>query len=133
VHVRRDFIILGTKFPSLKEWGEEWVAEIGKLYQINKQRLSHWQENLPLDQQSELFQKMQIRLKNQIEHMKETGSCFLMKDLAVRTTVELPPAMKAKRKAAEPISGELHEAQRKLLVSLQRHWQGLIKRVQTYS
>jgi transposase len=126
VHVRRDFINLGKKFPLLKDWGEEWVADIGKLYLCNKQRLAHWQENLPFDQQGELFQKAQIRLEHQIEYMNDRCSKLLMADLAARTTVELPPAMKAKRKAPAPIPGELHDAQRKVLVSLQTHWHGLI-------
>jgi transposase len=126
VHVRRDFINLGLSYPSFEEWGLEWVAEIGKLYQLNKQRLAHWQENLPLEQQSELFQKVQARLEQQIERMKELCAQFLLVDQVARTTVELPPTMKGKKKTSAPVPGELHEAQRKLLVSLQNHWHGLI-------
>jgi transposase len=126
VHVRRDFINLGTKFPSLKEWGEEWVVDIARLYHLNKLRLAHWQESLPFDQQSELFKKAQHQLEKQMQYIKERCDQLLMADLAVRTTVELPPAMKAKRKPSEPHPKELHEAQRKLLVSLQTHWHGLI-------
>lgn len=126
VHVRRDFINLGLGFPSLGEWGLEWVAEIGKLYQINKQRLAHWQEDFPLDQQSELFQKVQTRLEKQIEQIKDRVAQLLMVDLAARTTVKLPPNLKIKEKASTPVPGELHEAQRKLLISLQNHWHGLI-------
>jgi transposase len=126
VHVRRDFINLGLKYPPLKEWGLEWVAEIAKLYHINKQRLSHWQETLPLEQQSELFQQVQARLEHQLEQMKEHCNQLLLKDQAVRTTVVLPPTKKGKKKVSAPLPGELHEAQRKLLVSLQIHWPGLI-------
>jgi transposase len=127
VHVRRDFINLGIKFPSLKEWGEEWVVDIGKLYHLNKLRLAQWQENLPFDQQNELFKKVQQQLEKHIEYMKERCEELLMADVAVRTTVKLPPAMKAKsKKPSEPHPQELHEAQRKLLASLQRHWHGLI-------
>ena len=126
VHVRRDFINLGLKYPPLEEWGLEWVVEIGKLYQINKQRLAHWQEKLPLEQQSELFHQVQARLEHHVEQMKERCAQLLLKDQVVRTTVVLPPTKKGKKKAPAPMPGELHEAQRKLLVSLQKHWPGLI-------
>jgi len=126
VHVRRDFINLGLCFPALEEWGLEWVVEIGKLYHINKQRLAHWQENLPLEQQSELFKTVQTRLEKQLAQIKERCDDLLLMDLAARTTVKLPPSIKRKEKASAPLPGELHEAQRKLLVSLQKHWHGLI-------
>ncbi len=125
VHVRRDFINLGRSYPPLDEWGLEWVAEIGKLYQINKQRMAHWQEQLPLAQQSELFHQMQARLEHHLEQMKERCAQLLLVDQCARTTVVLPPK-KGRKKAPAPVPGALHEAQRKLLVSLQKHWPGLI-------
>ena len=125
VHVRRDFINLGLGFPALEEWGLGWVAEIGVLYQINKQRLAHWQEDLPFAQQNELFFKVKTRLESQIEQMKERCAQLLLADQAAQKTLE-PPPIKDKKKASTPVPGALHEAQRKLLVSLQKHWHGLI-------
>jgi transposase len=126
VHVRRDFINLGRSYPPLDEWGLEWVAEIGKLYQINKQRLAHWQEQLPVAQQSELFHQVQARLEQHLAQMQERCAQLLLVDQTARTTVVLPPTTKGRKKAPVPVPGELSEAQRKLLVSLQKHWPGLI-------
>jgi transposase len=126
VHVRRDFLNLGRGYPPLDEWGLEWVAEIGKLYQLNKQRVAHWQEQLPLAQQSELFHQVQARLEQHLAQMKERCTQLLLGDLTARTTVVVPPTKKGRMKTPVSAPGELHEAQRKLLVSLQTHWPGLI-------
>jgi transposase len=102
------------------------VAEIGKLYQLNKQRVAHWQEQLPLAQQSELFHQVQARLEQHLAQMKERCTQLLLVDQTARTTVVVPPTKKGRMKTPVSVPGELHEAQRKLLVSLQTHWPGLI-------
>jgi len=126
VHVRRDFLNFDLSYPHLENWGDTWVEEIRALYHINKQRLAHWQKTLPLDQQNELFQQVQIRLEKQIEHVKQRYAQLLLADQVVRTTVKPHSTKKGKMKANVPVPGELHVAQRKLLVSLQKHWHGLI-------
>jgi transposase len=79
-----------------------------------------------LDQQNELFKQVQIRLEKQIEHVKERYTQLLLADQVARTTVKPHSIKKGKKKANVPVPGELHVAQRKLLVSLQNHWHGLI-------
>jgi len=77
VHVRRDFKNLDISYPHLGQWGNTWVQEIGTLYYINKQRLAHWQKELPLDQQNEQFNKEHILLQNQLALMNERCSQLL--------------------------------------------------------
>ena len=119
VHVRRDFLAVALNFPTLKEWALEWVADIGTLYHLNHQRLAHWQETLPLAQQSVPFHQAQNRLEHQIEQMRERYAQLLPAEQAAarfpRNTVPAP----------ERRLGELHMAQRQVLTSLQNHWQGL--------
>jgi hypothetical protein len=73
--------------------------------------LAHWQESLPFDQQSELFKKAHHHVEKQIKYIEERCDLLLMEDLAVRTTVELPLAMKAKKKPSEPHPKELRTTQ----------------------
>jgi transposase len=126
VHVRRDFKNLDISYPHLKHWGNTWVQEIGTLYYINKQRLVHWQEELPLDQQNEEFNKEHVLLKNQLAQMHERCTQLLLADKVARETEKTLPIKKGKKKAPVPVPGKLHEAQRKVLVSLLNHWHGLI-------
>ena len=133
-HVRRDFLDVAKGFPTLQEWAFTWIAEIGTLYHMNQQRLAHWQETLPLTDQSLLFQQAQKQLEQQLEQMKENCALLLQADqLAINsssTAVKKSPTKKSKKTLKEPEpelqSGELNIAQRKVLRSLQNHWHGLI-------
>lgn len=130
-HVRRDFLAVALNFPTLKEWALEWVAEIGTLYHLNHQRLAHWQETLTLAQQGMPFQQAQNRLEHQAEQMRERNAQLLQADQAAarfpRITVRPPSTTKGGKTvpAPERRHGDLHMAQRQVLTSLQKHWQGL--------
>jgi transposase len=125
VHVRRDFINLDISYPQLKQWGNTWVLEIGTLYNINKQRLVHWQKEFPLDQQNEQFNKEHVILKEKLTQMNERATQLLLADKVAQAAVKLPPIGKGKKKACVPVPGELHAVQRERLVSLLNHWDGL--------
>jgi transposase len=114
-HVRRDFLDLALKFPALEKWALAWVEEIATSYHLNYQRLAHWDENLPLTQQSVLFDHVQKLLTDQIQLMNDRCTQLL---LASKGADEINAA------TLEP--GQLHDAQRSVLVSLQNHWHGLI-------
>ena len=126
VHVRRDFKNLDISYPHLGQWGNTWVQKIGTLYYINKQRLSHWQKELPLDQQNEQFNKEHVLLKNHLAQMNEHCTQLLLTDKVARETEKTLPIKKGKNKAYVPIHGVLDVSQRKVLVSLLKHWPGLI-------
>jgi transposase len=139
-HVRRDFLDIANGFPTLKEWALTWVDEIGALYHLNRQRLSHWQKALPLSEQSALFYQAQKLLEEKLEQMKERFTLLLQADQIARsssqTTVKPSTSKKASKtsKLRNPdservsllVPGELHWAQRYVLNSLKNHWQGLI-------
>ena len=40
-HVRRDFVKIGKGYPELVPWAIQWVRRIGKLYRLNRVRLTH--------------------------------------------------------------------------------------------
>jgi len=128
-HVRRDFLDLSLKFPALEKWALEWVDEIGILYHLNHQRLAHWDENLL--QQSALFDQAQKNLGDRLLSMNERCVALLQMDKSVTDTqVQAGRSSVKKDEGATVVSalkhGELHDAQRSVLVSLQNHWQGLI-------
>lgn len=110
VHVRRDFLAIARGFPDLKDWGLDWVETIGTLYHLNQQRLAAWQAGTQT--QSAAFQQAQAALKNHLKHMKARCDTYLQSD--------------------QPDSEHLvqhhslHDEQRKVLSSLQNHWQGLM-------
>jgi transposase len=114
-HVRRDFLDLALKFPALENWALAWVEEIATSYHLNYQRLALWDENFPLTQQSVLFGHAQKLLTDQMQLMNDRCTQLL---LASKGPDEINAA------TLEP--GQLHEAQRGVLVSLQNHWHGLI-------
>jgi len=132
VHVRRDFLDLALKFPALEKWALTWVEEIAKSYHLNYQRLAHWDENLPLTKQSMLFDQAQKLLTDQMQLMNNRSIQLLLADKSAanssETTVRRSPAIKGADEVDAPAlqPGQLHEAQRNVLISLQNHWQGLI-------
>lgn len=131
-HVRRDFLDLALKFPVLEKWALAWVDEIATLYHLNHQRLTHWNGNFPLTQQSVLFGHAQKLLTDQTQMMNDRSMQLLLADQSATnssgTVVKRPPA----RKDADEIDvstlqpGQLHAAQHSVLISLQNHWHGLI-------
>jgi transposase len=131
-HVRRDFLDLALKFPALEKWALAWVEEIGILYHLNHQRLTHWDENLPLTQQSVLFDEAQFRLSGQLQLIHERCSQLLLADQSAAnpsgTAVKRSSARRGEGEIAVSTvqPGQLHEGQRSVLISLQNHWHGLI-------
>lgn len=131
-HVRRDFLDLALKFPALEKWALAWVDQIATLYHLNHQRLAHWNGNPPLTPQSVLFDHAQKLLTDQAQLMNDCSVQLLLADRSATnssgTAVKQSPA----RKGADEIDtstlqpGQLHEAQRSVLISLQNHWHGLI-------
>ena len=92
-HVRRDFLDAAKAWPLLAVRMHSWVESIGELYHLNDQRLAVWDKNLPLAEQSLLFQ---------VRHQA------LADGLAAMST-KRDPAL------ADP---DLHSAQKKVLASL---------------
>jgi transposase len=99
-HVRRDFLDNAKAWPELAEWMHAWVEAIGELYHLNAQRLTVWNEALPLVEQSPSFQAQHRALTASLEAMSSK------RDLAL----------------ADP---DLHQIQKKVLASLSNHWAGL--------
>jgi transposase len=131
-HVRRDFLDLALKFPALEKWALAWVDEIATLYHLNHQRLALWNGNLPLTQQSVLFDHAQKLLTDQMQMMNDRSMQLVLADQSATnssgTAVKQSPARKGadETDASTLQSGRLHEAQRSVLISLQNHWHGLI-------
>jgi transposase len=99
-HVRRDFLKAARSWPALERWMFTWVDDIRELYRLNASRLPEWDERLPLDQQSSVFDERQRDLVTKLSQMQERCETHLR----------------------EP---ELHLAKEKVLSSLQNHWDGL--------
>jgi transposase len=131
-HVRRDFLDLALKFPALEKWALAWVDEIATSYHLNHQRLAHWNGNLPLTQQSVLFDHAQKLLTDQTQLMNDRSQQLLLADQSATNSSGTAVKQSSARKGADEINastlepGQLHEAQRNVLISLQNHWQGLI-------
>ena len=131
-HVRRDFLDLALKVPALETWALAWVDEIATSYYLNHQRLAHWDENLPHARQSVLFDQAQKLLTDQMQLMNNRSIQLLLADKSAtnssETTVRQSPAINGADEIDAPAlqPGQLHEAQRNVLISLQNHWQGLI-------
>src|SRR5262249_30257382 len=110
-HVRRDFLDLARRYPELKEWGLDWACEISKLFHLNNQRIMLWDPNLPITQQSPLFQESHNKLGLALQDMRAHCDAQLHEDKIVQEKNR-----KKKKK------GTLTAAQRTVLVSLQDHW-----------
>ena len=66
-HVRRKFVQAGTGHAALNAWTQEWVERISALFELNRQRLRHWDRQQPLSGQSAAFQAVQRRLHARLE------------------------------------------------------------------
>lgn len=99
-HVRRDFLKAARSWPALESWMFTWVDDIRELYRLNAARMKEWDEELPLDQQSSVFDERHNDLVTKLNQMKE-------------------------RCAGELQEPKLHLVKQKVLSSLQNHWDGL--------
>lgn len=111
VHVRRDFLNLARSYPDLKNWGLDWVDEISKLYHLNNQRVECWDPKLPLNWQSPLFKERHDALGIALNEMKSRSEALIVADDVA--------------KCGKEKTGRLATIQRKLLISLTKHWKGL--------
>ncbi len=115
-HVRRDFLDLARGFPELKGWALDWVAAIGRGYCLNRKRLEQWDCKGPLPSQGLGFQEAHASLQEHLQQMKARCNALLQADQPAGRT-DIGQAAKADQ--------PLHSAQRKVLRSLNKHWQGL--------
>jgi transposase len=99
-HVRRDFLKAARSWPELESWMFTWVDDIRELYRLNAARLQEWDEWLPLDQQSSVFDERQHDLLTKLSQMQERCEMHLR-------------------------ASKLPLTQQKVLSSLQNHWDGL--------
>ena len=99
-HVRRDFLDATRSYPELQTRMDVWVEDIRELYHLNETRLQAWDATHALMKQTAEFIEPHRALKTQLDEMKS------------RTEEHLA------------IEG-LHYAERKVLQSLQNHWEGL--------
>lgn len=100
-HVRRDFLDAARSWPEIKEAMLEWVNAIGQLYHLNALRLTHWNKEKTLEEQTPAFKHQHKRLLKQLARMKQHRDTLLAQK-------------------------ELHQVQRGVLLSLKNHWSGLI-------
>jgi transposase len=63
-HQRRDFIDVEKSWPQLGNWSAEWVTRIGKLYEINRQRLAQ-------ERTSQEYKKKEEQLRQAVEEMRQ--------------------------------------------------------------
>ncbi len=98
-HVRRDFLDAARSWPELEAWMLSWVEDIRELYQLNERRLPLWDETKPLAQQSSAFMQHHDALCAKLEQMKQ--------------------------RCERCLQDTLHPIQRKVLKSLDKHWDGL--------
>jgi transposase len=106
-HVRRDFLKAGRSFPELEQWVLEWKNRIGNLYHLNNLRLEYWQQELPLEQQSDEFQWHHLEIQDVLESMHYEAAKLVG---ATDNKSVMDSALKE---------------QRKIYQSLLEHWSGL--------
>jgi transposase len=111
-HVRRDFLDFARSYPHLSGWGLDWVNDIGTLFHLNKERLAVWDKTLPLIEQAPLFQEKHATLGAALSNMNARCEKLLAVDKIAQGKKEKTPE-------------RLERAQRKVLISLQKHWKGL--------
>jgi transposase len=109
-HVRRDFLDLARGHENLKDWCLDWVEDIADLYHLNNERVSVWDRTLPLIEQKEVFQEKHLALKTALDAMQFRCEKLLDADTTAND---------------QKTSESLEASQRKVLLSLKKHWQGL--------
>lgn len=102
VHVRRDILNIFLGMPKHKKWAQWWLQEIAALFVVTHHRYQLWEQN------------------------KTLGSAWK----ASQTEVEMQVERLNWRWQTELKNPQLHEEQKKVLRSMQRHWAGLTLFVQ---
>jgi transposase len=112
-HVRRDFLHLRLGGPEQEAWADGWIERIGKLYELNAQRLTlakspNGPESLPAP-------------FVELEPARMSSSAYLQADAALHQAL----AEMEQQCAQQLAQSNLGRLRRKVLASLQAHWQGL--------
>jgi transposase len=112
-HVRRDFLHLRLGGPEEEAWADDWIERIGKLYELNAQRLTlakspDGPEPLPAP-----FVELHPARMSSPEYAQA--------DAAVRQAL----ASMEQQCAQQLAQSHLGRLRRKVLTSLQTHWPGL--------
>jgi transposase len=102
-HVRRDFVQVGKGWPELTEWALQWLRRIHHLYRLNRERRALPQGLGPAPGPESAA--------------AETALRAAVKDMQAQSDAEL----------ADP---RLRAPCRKVLTSLQEHWEGLTRFVE---
>lgn len=102
VHVRRDIHNIFLGMPKYKKWAKWWLSEIADLFVVTEQRFKLWAENKTLGR---AWQAAQVAVEQQIERLERRW----------QTELEKP---------------DLHDEQKKILRSMEKHWDGLTLFVQ---
>lgn len=120
-HVRRDFLEVARGFPEHKDWGLDWVDGIGRLYHLNQQRLDVWEPAEPLARQNPAFQQAHAVLVAHLAHLNGQWRTGLDVDQA-DCTADIQASAQT-----SVLQKPLSRTQRKVLRSLQNHWDGLTR------
>jgi transposase len=98
VHQRRDFLNIFNGVPSLKAWAKKWLLEITKLFVLCNKRFALFSKG---NVRGDAWQAAHDALKRQVRGVRE------------RMQRELKKVQ------------SLHAEQKKVLLSLKKHWDGL--------
>jgi hypothetical protein len=112
-HVRRDFLHLRLGGPEQEAWADGWIERIGQLYELNNQRLTLAKSPNGPEPLSAPFVEL--------DPARMSSAAYAQADAAVRQAL----ASMDQQCAQELAQNNLSRLRRKVLTSLQTHWQGL--------
>jgi transposase len=114
-HVRRDFVEVGKGWEELKDWALQWLQRIRDLYRLNRERLA-LRERLNCERLA-APERLALPAPEPEYTAADTALRAAVQDMQTQANAEL----------ADP---QLREPCRKVLTSLQEHWQGLTRFVE---
>jgi transposase len=112
-HVRRDFLHLRLGGPEQEAWADGWIEHIGKLYELNYQRLTLAKSQDSPEALPAPFVELDPGRMNSVTYAQA--------DAAVHQAL----ADMEQQCAQELAQSHLGRLRRKVLTSLQTHWPGL--------
>jgi transposase len=118
-HVRRDFLDAGRSFNALEPWALEWKERIGLIYHLNKQRLEHWIQDLPLTEQTAAFHRCHHTLQVHLQAMYDEAHRI------VNRMQEDNRKAGRKKSSLIGVKESAQKRQIKVYTSLLTHWSGL--------
>ena len=69
VHIRRAFIQAAAGNEAFTKWEKRWLDRIGRLYQLNRVRLKHYNPEVGMEEQSRKFCTVQRQLQSAVGRM----------------------------------------------------------------